>query len=324
MLTRRDFLHTAAASAVVIPSLAHAQSPWPVRDIHAICGTPPGSGADIIVRFYAKKLQDLCGRSVIVENRPGAFGNIATEYVARSKPDGYTIFIAPSSSYLGAAPSLFKKLNFDPLNDFEHVAPLLKNAWILSVSGDSPHKTAAELTAYLKAQGDKASYGSLANTGLISSELYKAQFGLKTVEVKYKATATALNDLWAGNLAFIHIDPTGGGAHFKSGKLRPLAMASAEPLKAVPNVPGAREAGILNSDVVGWWSVVMPKGTPTAVLDQLETWFSRITADPETQAFLTNIGCDPLPGNRGMLRGLLEKEIANWREYVKIANIEVM
>jgi tripartite-type tricarboxylate transporter receptor subunit TctC len=113
----------------------------------------------------------------------GAAGNIATEYVSKSKPDGYTIFIAPTSSYLGASPSLFKKLAFDPIDDFEHVAPLLKNTWILAVAGDSPHKTAAELTAYLKEQGDKASYGSLANTGLVSTELYKANFGLKTVEV---------------------------------------------------------------------------------------------------------------------------------------------
>ena len=325
MISRRKMLISAGCSALAAPfasRLSFAQDAWPARDIHAICGTPPGSGADIIVRFYARRLQELCGRSVIVDNKPGAFGAIATQYVAKSKPDGYTVFIAPSSAYLGAAPSLFKNLAFDPQNDFEHVTPLLKNAWILAVSGDSPHKTAAELTAWLKAQGDKASYGSLANTGLISSELYKANFGLQTVEVKYKVTATALNDLWAGNLAFIHIDPTGGAAHFTSGKLRPLATASAARLQSIKDIPSAREAGIMNSDVVGWWSVEMAKGTPKPILEKLEKWFNQITAMDETKIFLANVGCDPFPGNSQMLGDLLAKEIKDWAGYVKLAKIE--
>src|SRR6185295_14652176 len=143
----------------------------------------------------------------ITENKVGAFGNIATEFVARSKPDGYTLYIAPGSSFLAAAASLFKKLPFDPVNDFEHVTTLSKLPFILVVSGDSPYKTAADLTAYLKQQGDKASYGSAANTGIVSSELYKANFGLNTVEVKYKEAGALLNDLWGNNLAFTHLDP---------------------------------------------------------------------------------------------------------------------
>jgi tripartite-type tricarboxylate transporter receptor subunit TctC len=325
MITRRRVLQSAGGAILAAPFLqrqALAQDAWPSREIHAICGTPPGSGADTIVRFYARKLQEISGRTIVVENKPGAFGNIATEYVSKSRPDGYTLFIAPSSSYLGASPSLFKKLAFDPVNDFEHVAPLLKNTWILAVAGDSPHKTAAELTAYLKAQGDKASYGSLANTGLVSSELYKANFGLTTVEVKYKETMGALNDLWAGNLAFIHIDPTGGGAHFKSGKLRPLATASAERLQSIGDIPSAREAGIMNSDVIGWWSVEMPKGTPKPALEKLEAWFAQITAADDTRAFLANVGCDPFPGSSAMLRETLVKEINAWKDYVKLAKIE--
>jgi tripartite-type tricarboxylate transporter receptor subunit TctC len=143
MISRRHILQSAGGAllaAPFVPSRASSQEVWPSREIHAICGTPPGSGADTIVRFYARKLQEISGKTVVVENKPGAFGNIATEYVSKSKPDGYTIFIAPTSSYLGASPSLFKKLAFDPINDFEHVAPLLKNTWILSVAGDSPHK----------------------------------------------------------------------------------------------------------------------------------------------------------------------------------------
>ena len=199
MLSRRTLLQSAAMASVAMPYLARtasAQDAWPSREIHSICGFPPGSGADVFVRFYGKKLEDKLGKTIITENKVGAFGNIATEYVARSKPDGYTLFIAPGSSFLAAAPSLFKKLAFDPVNDFEHVTTLSKLPFILVVAGDSPYKSVADLTAYLKQQGDKGSYASVANTGIVSSELYKANFGLNTVEVKYKDAGAMLNDLW--------------------------------------------------------------------------------------------------------------------------------
>ncbi len=129
--------------------------------------------------------QDAVGKTVFVENRPGAFGNIATEAIARSKPDGYTVGIMASSA-IAAAPALYKTVPFDPVNDFDQVATLMRVPWFLIVAADSPYKTVADLTDYLKKQGDKASYASVANSGLISSELYKLKFGLPTVEVKYK------------------------------------------------------------------------------------------------------------------------------------------
>jgi tripartite-type tricarboxylate transporter receptor subunit TctC len=327
MVSRRKVLLTIGTAGLTTPYLLKsslAQEAWPAREIHAICGTAPGSGADAIVRFYARKLQDVCGKPVVVENKPGAFGNIATEYVARARPDGYTVFIAPSSSYLGASPSLFKKLNFDPMNDFEHVTTLLKNTSILAVSGDSPYKSAAELTAYLRTKGDKASFGSVNNTGLISSSLYNLNFGLNPVEVKYRDLVSALNDLWAGQIDFLHLDPTGGAAHFQSGRLRPLASAAADRMDCIKDIPSARDAGIMNSNIIGWWSVEMPKGTPKPILERLEAWFNQMTADAATRAFLLNIGCDPFPGNSGMLRALLDREQRAWAEYVKLAKIDAV
>jgi tripartite-type tricarboxylate transporter receptor subunit TctC len=325
MPSRRALLQYAALASVAMPYLskaASAEDAWPTREIHSICGFPPGSGADIFVRFYGKKLEDKLGKSIITENKAGAFGNISTEYVARSKPDGYTLFIAPGSSFLAAAPSLFKKLAFDPVNDFEHVTTLSKLPFILIVSGDSPHKSVADLTTYLKQQGDKASYASVANTGLVSSELYKAHFGLTTVEVKYKEPGAMLNDLWGHNVAFAHLDPVTAMAHLKSGKLRALATSSKERFVSLPDIPSAGEAGISNSDIVGWWSVHMPKGTPKPILDQLETLFNQIAVDEETKKFLANLGSDPLPGNSQMLKSLLVKDTKAWHEYVKLAKIE--
>jgi tripartite-type tricarboxylate transporter receptor subunit TctC len=325
MLSRRALLRSAAVASVAMPYVsrsAFAQDAWPSKEIHSICGFPPGSGADVFVRFYGKKLEEKLGKTIITENKVGAFGNIATEYVAKSKPDGYTLFIAPGSSFLAASPSLFRKLAYDPVNDFEHVTTLSKLPFILVVSGDSPYKTAADLTAYLKQQGDKASYGSAANTGIVSSELYKANFGLNTVEVKYKEAGALLNDLWGNNLAFTHLDPVTSMAHLKTGKLRALATSSRERFAALPDIPSAGEAGITNSNIIAWWSVHMPKGTPKPVLDKLETWFNQIAVDDETKKFLANLGSDPFPGNSQMLKELLVKDIAAWREYIKIAKIE--
>ncbi len=325
MPSRRALLQYAALASVAMPYLsktASADDAWPAREIHSICGFPPGTGADVFVRFYGKKLEDKLGKTIITENKVGAFGNIATEYVARSKPDGYTLFIAPGSSFLAAAPSLFKKLAFDPINDFEHVTTLSKLPFILIVSGDSPYKSVADLTAYLKQQGDKASYASAANTGLVSSELYKANFGLTTVEVKYKEAGTMLNDLWGHNVAFAHLDPVTAMAHLKSGKLRALATSSKERFVSLPDIPSASEAGITNSDIVGWWSVHMPKGTPKPILDQLEALFNQIAVDEETKKFLSTLGSDPFPGTSQMLKSLLVRQIKAWGEYVKLAKIE--
>jgi tripartite-type tricarboxylate transporter receptor subunit TctC len=267
-------------------------------------------------------LQERLGKTVIVENKVGAAGNIATEYIARSKPDGYTIGIMPGSSLLAAASSLFKKLPFDPLNDFDHITTLSKLPFVLIVSGDSPHKTVADLTAYLKQQGDKASYGSVANTGIISSELYKAAFGLPTIEVKYKDPGAMLNDLWGGNIAFAHLDPPGSMAHIKSGKVRALATSSRDRLTSMPDIASAREVGIGDADIVGWWSVHTPKGTPLAIRERLEKEFNAIAASEENRKFLAPIGSDPLVGNSEMLQKLLASEIKAWAEYVKIAKIE--
>ena len=202
---------------------------------------------------------------------------------------------------------MFKKLPFDPVNDFEHVTTLSKLPFLLVVAGNSPYKTVAELVTYLKAQGDKASYGSLANTGLVSSELFKAQFGLQTVEVKYKDAAAGVNDLLGNNIVFTHIDPAGGGGFIKEGKLRPLATSAADRLQALPDIPSAKEAGIMNSNIIAWWSVHTPKGTPKPILDKLETWFNKIAVDDDTKAFLKLGGSDPFPGNSAMLKELLHQ-----------------
>jgi tripartite-type tricarboxylate transporter receptor subunit TctC len=325
MHTRRKILGNALLlAAMSAPSLsrrAFGQDAWPSREIHTIAGTAAGTGADIYTRLYARKLAEMAGKPVIVENKPGAFGYIAAQHVEKSKPDGYTIFIG-AGSFLAAAPALFKKAPFDPINDFSHVTTLFKLPFILVVSGASPYKTVEDLTEHLKQQGDKASYSSTAVSGLVASELYKAQFGLRTTEVKYKDAASALNDLWANYISFMHIDPAASAGHIKSGKLRALATSARLRFDALPDIPSAMEAGIANTNVVAWWSVHSPKNTPKPILDKLETWFNEIAVSEDTKAFLRNLGSDPFVGNATALKELLASEVKAWEQYVKIAKIE--
>lgn len=327
MLTRRDFIRSttlAAASWPLLSSALRAQgADYPTAPIRTICMFPPGTGADVRVRFYASKLAALAGKPVIVENKPGAFGNIATETVARAKPDGYTIYITPGSSTHAAAPHIFKTLSFDPLGDFEHITTLSTAAFFLCVAADSPFKTVPELTAYLKERGDKASYGSIAIPSLVASEIYKNAFGLKTVEVKYREPNGFNNDLLSGQLAFVHSDMGTVGANLRSGRIRALATTTDKRLTAAPDIPSAAEAGIPGMNLRIWWSVHVPAKTPKPICDKLETWFNAIVADPETQTFNVNTAADSFPGNSRMLRELLVQETRTWGEYAKIAKIQV-
>jgi tripartite-type tricarboxylate transporter receptor subunit TctC len=324
MLSRRKMLLSSAGAALAAPSVVitlRAEESWPAREVHAICMFPPGTGADIYVRFFARKLQEAVGKTVIVENKVGAFGNIANEYVARSKPDGYTIYIAPTN-LLAIAPHLYTKLSYDPLSDFETVTTLFKLPFILIVSGDSPFKSVADLTGYLKQRGDQASYASVSTVSLVSAELFKAQFGLKTVEVKYKESSAALADLWGGNVVFLYLDPAGSAAHIAAGKLRALAVTTANRVDALSDIPGSAEVGIMNSDLFSWWSVHTPKGVPKPILDKLEWVFNQIVADPDTRSYLANTGSDILPGDAKLARELLVKGVKDWGGYVKLARIE--
>ena len=325
MQTRRDFVlrSAALAGAAAMPGQAFAQlGDYPSREIHTICSFPVATGADIFVRMYARKLQDLAKRTVIVENKPGAFGNIATEAVIKSKPDGYTVYIAPGSSVLAAAPSMFTRLPFDPINDLEHITTLIKLPFILVVAADSPYKTVADLVADLKKRGDKGSYGSSANTGIVASELFKANFGLETVEVKYKDSSMLLSEIIGGSILFGHIDYAGASGQISAGKIRALATTAKERFKSLPDIPSAADAGISNSNLIAWFSVHMPKGTPAPITAQMEKWFNQIAVDPEVQTFMAKLGADPFPGTSQSLKELLASDTKAWAEYTRLAKIE--
>ncbi len=324
-LNRRTLLGGALSLSTnaIAPQAARAQgADYPSAVIKAISMFGPGSGADVKIRFYANRLAEKIGSAVVVENKAGAMGNIATEFVARAKPDGYTIYIAPTSSMLAAAPVLFKTLTFDPINDFDHITTLNFSAFVMCAPSAAPYKTIPELTAFLKQKGPKGSYGSIAPPSVVFGETYKSQFGLETLEVKYKDQGPMLVDLLNGSLDFACLDYISVVGMFKDGRLRPFCMSSAQRLKSIPDIAGAAEAGIPNLDVRNWWSVEAPAKTPKPILDKLEALFNAIAVEPETLQFLQNNGSDPLPGNSQYARDLLIQDTAKWRQYAKIAKIQ--
>jgi tripartite-type tricarboxylate transporter receptor subunit TctC len=318
------FFQVALVFIVLFTSLATQAQEYPTKEIHAICNFVAGTGGDIYVRYFSERLSALAGKPVIVDNRGGANGNIGTEAAARSKPDGYTILIVPGSSTMAAAVSGFKKLPFDPIKDFIPVTTLAKLGFVFVVDPKIPIKSMADLTAHLKAKGAKASYGESSNTGLIAGELYKKHVGLSQVtKVQYKENQTPLNDMYAGSLDFMVVDAPWAVEQARSGRLRILAVTSADRLSVLSDVPTMEEAGIKGfGDVTPWWAVFVPAKTPQPIVTKLEAWFNQITASPETKKWLNNLGSDPFQGNSKMLEKLLAGDIPRWAEYYKLANIE--
>jgi tripartite-type tricarboxylate transporter receptor subunit TctC len=295
---------------------------YPAREIRSICNFSAGSGADVVVRYYSDRLARLVGQPVVVENKVGVQGNIATEYVARAKADGYTIMITPASSTLAAARHLFKQLPFDPDRDFAPVTTLAKLSFAIAVDAKSPVRTIAELTEHLKKKPGHGHYATGSNTGQVTGELYKSMAGLTTTYVPYKQTMSALTDLIGGEVDFMTYDVTFLVPQARSGRVRMLALTSAARLSTLAEVPTMAESGFPGYDLTPWWGVVVPAGTPKAVIDKLAAWFNQITASEETRKFLENLATDPFPGSPESMAALIQVEVERWGRYVRLAKIE--
>jgi tripartite-type tricarboxylate transporter receptor subunit TctC len=302
-------------------TLALAQQ-FPDREIRALCNFAPGSGADVIVRYYSDRLSRLTGKPVLVENKPGAAGTIATDTVAKAKPDGYTLLITPASATLVSAPYLFKSLPFDPVKDFTAVTTIATVSFVILVDAARPIHSIAELIAHLKAKPNEGFYGTSSVTGVISAELFKQSAGLKTAYIPFKANPQALASLVQGELDFLSYDATWAVTQQRAGRLRILAVTSAKRATALPDTPTLQELGFSDTDVTPWWGVVVPAGTPKPVVDKLADWFNQITATQETKEFLERSAFDPFPGTPESMAALLKSDAPRWARYVKLAKIE--
>lgn len=308
-----------AAALGAAPGGARAQE-YPSQDIHFICAFPAGSGADVLVRYFAEKLRPIAKRTVIVENKVGAGGNIAVEYVARAKPDGYTIFVHAATA-VAASMHLYKKPPVDVGKAIQVVGTINRQPFMIVVSAKSPYKTLAELTAAMKQKGDKATYAVAAPTGRIMGEIYKNVTGIKAVQVIYKTAPDSLNELLSGRLDFGAHDPVFALAQQREGRLRILAVSTGKRLDAGPDMPTMTELGI-PMDLTGWWAALLPAGAPKPVVDKIHDWFTQMVSTDETKKFLNSFGGDPYIDTIQAAQARYLQDIKAWGEYVRLAKIE--
>ena len=312
-------LGLAFTAVLLAPNVARAQD-YPNQDIHFICAYAAGSGADIIVRFFAEKLRPVIGRSIIVENKVGAIGNIATEYVVRSKPDGYTILVTGANSVAGSA-HLFKNPSYDAGKAFQIAATINRATMMVAVRADSPFKNARDLAAAMKDKGDKASYAYANPTAKVLGALYKEKAGLKSVDVAYRTGADFLNDLSSGAIDYAIPDNVQAMAQQRAGHMRLLGVGAGERMKSAPEIPTLTEQGY-PMDVRTWWAALVPSATPRPIVDQINGWFAKVADTEEARVFSATVASDPWITTPDEAQAYFLQDIARWGEYVKIAKIE--
>jgi len=320
-------LFVRAALAVAVPAMlvaapvgAKAQD-YPTKDLNFVVGFAAGSGADILVRYFAEKMKPfIAPRTVIVHNKPGAAGSIARKYAMEQPADGHTILLDAGSS-IASTPWMFKSPALDVSTSVQMVGTMNRQAFMVVVPASSPYKTIADLIADMKKKGNAATYGTVSPSGIVLGELLKFRAGLETEQVRYRSSADLLNDLTSGRLQFATLDPIFSLAQAREGRLRPLAVSSAERLASVPDLPTMKESGV-DMDLMTWWSLSVPKGTPASSIAKLNGWLNQILATDETKAFLNANGSDPLISTPETTQRMFLEAIPIWKEFLEIAKIE--
>jgi len=297
-----------------------AAQDYPSRDIRLICAFPPGSGADVFVRFVAERLRPVVGRTIIVENKPGAAGNIAAEFVVRSAPDGHTIYLHSGAALAGNF-HLFKNPPFDPTKELKVAATINKQPFMLAVASNSPYQTLEDLTAAMKQKGDKASYATSNTVAKVTGELYKQLAGLQAVEVNFRSGLDTLNDMQSGSVDYAIYDPVIALSQAREGRVRILAVSTDQRLGALPDLPTFAEAGLKGINIYGWFAAFLPAGTPRPVIDKINGWFAQILPQEETRKTLANLGGDVFMSKPEEGQALLEKDVRDWEDYVRVARI---
>jgi tripartite-type tricarboxylate transporter receptor subunit TctC len=293
---------------------------YPNRPLRVLIGFPAGSGADVLGRYFTAKLAELAGQPVVVENKPGANANIALSLVAKAKPDGYTILFAANSNMAGSR-FLFKELSFDTLKDFVPAASFARIAFFMTVGANSPNKSVAELTAYLKSHPQNR-YGVTNQTAILASEYYKQIAGVSATQVQYRTAPEALPDVANGTLDFVIMDGTFAVGPIKQGKIRPLAVTTAQRIPTFPDTPTMMEAGVPNYEFAPWWAAYLPAGTPPEIVAKLGAWFNQIDRMDETKQFLDRIASVPMMDDTKAADERLKHDIELWAPLVKAAKIE--
>ena len=295
---------------------------WPQKVIRIVVPNPAGGTADVLPRLILEQLGSRLGQSVIVDNKPGAAGNIGAEFVANAEPDGYTLLASPPTT-LAINPSLYPKLNYDA-SKFVPISILATVPNVLMVHPSVPFNTVQEFMAYAKANPDKLTYASQGSgsTSHLTAELFKMKTGLKLVHIPYKGDAPAMADLLAGHVQIMFGNIAAANVHLKAGKLKILAVTSPKRLAALPDVPALNDLvpGMVS---VTWFGLVAPAKTPAAIAAKLSATVSDILKMPEITKRFAEASADPLGNTPEEAAAWMKEESERWRAVVRAGNIKV-
>lgn len=317
----RLLLVLAALLFVGMAPAAHAQ-PYPTKMIRIIVPYPAGGATDILARILAEKMTPMLGQTVIVENRPGASGNLGFGYVAKADPDGYTLLMGTANMTI--APAFSTNLPYDALKDFAPVATVVSSQNLLVVRPDLPVKDLKELIAYAKANPGKLNFGSSGiGTPLLSIELMKSLAGLNIVHVPYKGDTPALQDLMAGQIDLYCSTITAEIPYVRAGKLRALGVTSKQRAASLPEIPTIAEAGIPTYELASWYGILAPAGTPKDIVNKLHGIIEKIVAMPDVTTKIIEGGSDPMVLTPDAFMERLRADVAKFGNLVKAANIKV-
>lgn len=320
-LTRRLLCTGLAATILAAPMALHAQESFPERPIRMVIPFAPGGETDIFARALAPKLGEVLGQPVVIENRPGATGIVASEQVARAQPDGYTLIFGTAATH-ALNLSVFKSLPYHPLKDFQPVAFVGTVPLVLFALPTMPDNL-KDFIAQLKANPGKYSYGAAgASTSHLGVELFKNAAAVSAVHIAYKGTGPALQDLLGGQIQFMGASIGVGKAMLEAGRIRALAVMSAERLAGAPSIPTASEAGLPLE--VGTWNVVMaPAGTPAPIVGKLNQALNQVLADPAIRERLTSLGITPVGDSTPESTAVrMASEIDKWARAFEISGAE--
>jgi tripartite-type tricarboxylate transporter receptor subunit TctC len=320
-----------AAAAVLAAGIlsAHAQAPaartdFPTRPIHVIVTFPPGGSADAVVRMLVPRLNEKLGQQVIVDNRPGAGGNIGLTLVAKAPADGYTLGVGAAGA-LSANVSLYAQMPFDPVKDLQPVSMLAAIPFVIVGHPSLKARTLRELIAQAKAEPGKLAIGHGGNgTAMhLSAALFAQMADIKLVEVPYKGSGPAALDVLGGQLPLAVVDLPAALQQVKAGKLIAYAVTSPQRLPMLPDVPTVSEAGLAGYDSTGWFGVVAPAGTPAAIVARLNAEITAALNDPQIQASMRNLGVEPAPDKPEAFEAYIRSETRKWAKVIRQANIKL-
>jgi tripartite-type tricarboxylate transporter receptor subunit TctC len=319
-LPRRQFLHLAAGAAALPAAtrIARAQA-YPSRPVHLIVGYPPGGTSDVVARLIGQRLSERFGQPFIIENRPGAGTNIATEAVVRAAPDGYTLLVVDAAPAINT--KLYQNLNFAFLRDIAPVACVISTPLVMVVNPSFPARTVPEFVAYAKANPHKVNMASNGNGALqhLAGELFKMMTGIDMVHVPYRGAAPALTDLMSGQVQVMFASST--VEYVKAGKVRPLAVTTATRSDVLPDVPALSEF-LPGYDVAAWNGVGAPKNTPSEIINKLNRGINDALADAKLKVRIAELASSAVGGSPADYAKLLAEEAEKWAKVIQAGGIK--